>query len=54
MKPLRDVQKKRKQTPTSGDEPESKINKTDCEESEAQQGTLKDEGSILRLNDLIT
>uniref|UniRef100_A0A3Q4GKT6 A kinase (PRKA) anchor protein 8-like n=1 Tax=Neolamprologus brichardi TaxID=32507 RepID=A0A3Q4GKT6_NEOBR len=37
VKPQRDIQKKRKQTPTSGDEPESKMNKTDSAESEATQ-----------------
>lgn len=30
MKPQRDGQKKRKQTLTEGDEPESKMNKTDA------------------------
>ncbi|XP_005461717.2 A-kinase anchor protein 8-like [Oreochromis niloticus] len=37
VKPQRDIQKKRKQTPSSGDEPESKMNKTDSAESEATQ-----------------
>ncbi|XP_030586400.1 A-kinase anchor protein 8-like isoform X2 [Archocentrus centrarchus] len=37
VKPQRDVQKKRKQTPTAGDEPESKMNKTESAESEATQ-----------------
>lgn len=41
MKPQRDVQKKRKQTLTAGDEPESKMNKTEnAEGSEATQGTF--------------
>lgn len=40
MKPQRDVQKKRKQTPTAGDEPESKMNRTESAESEATQGTF--------------
>ncbi|XP_041640798.1 A-kinase anchor protein 8-like isoform X2 [Cheilinus undulatus] len=35
VKPQRDLQKKRKQTPTSGDEPESKMNKTENSESDA-------------------
>lgn len=40
MKPQRDVQKKRKQTLTAGDEPESKMNKTENAGSEATQGTF--------------
>lgn len=40
VKPQRDVQKKRKQTPTAGDEPESKMNRTESAESEATQGTF--------------
>lgn len=39
MKPQRDVQKKRKQTLTAADEPESKMNKTESSGSEATQGT---------------
>ncbi|KAM4583847.1 A-kinase anchor protein 8-like [Odontesthes bonariensis] len=35
VKPQREVQKKRKQTLTAADEPESKINRTECEGSEA-------------------
>lgn len=41
MKPQRDGQKKRKQTPTGTDEPESKMNKTEGEETEGTQGTSK-------------
>ncbi|XP_028270959.1 A-kinase anchor protein 8-like [Parambassis ranga] len=37
VKPQRDVQKKRKQTPSTSDEPESKINKTECTVSEDTQ-----------------
>ncbi|XP_032384612.1 A-kinase anchor protein 8-like isoform X2 [Etheostoma spectabile] len=37
VKPQRDVQKKRKQTLTAADEPESKMNKTESSESEATQ-----------------
>uniref|UniRef100_A0A3Q3WIT6 C2H2 AKAP95-type domain-containing protein n=1 Tax=Mola mola TaxID=94237 RepID=A0A3Q3WIT6_MOLML len=39
VKPQRDVQKKRKQTLTAADEPESKMNKTENTDSEATQGT---------------
>lgn len=53
MKPQRDIQKKRKQTPTSGDEPESKMNKTDSAESEATQGTVFVD-CVLFSKDLIT
>lgn len=42
MKSQRDGQKKRKQTPSGTDEPESKINKTDGEEGNATQGTASD------------
>lgn len=41
MKPQRDVQKKRKQTLTAADEPESKMNKTESAGSEATQGKFK-------------
>lgn len=40
MKPQRDVQKKRKQTLTAADEPESKMNKTENVGSEATEGTF--------------
>lgn len=39
MKPQRDMQKKRKQSLTETDEPESKINKTESDAAEAPQGT---------------
>ncbi|XP_028301690.1 A-kinase anchor protein 8-like isoform X2 [Gouania willdenowi] len=38
MKPQRDIQKKRKQTLSASDEPEPKINKTECADSEPAQG----------------
>ncbi|KAM7009247.1 A-kinase anchor protein 8-like isoform 1-T1 [Tautogolabrus adspersus] len=44
VKPQRDVQKKRKQTPTAGDEPESKMNKTESAGSEATQEQLEKNG----------
>uniref|UniRef100_A0A8C9WRB6 A kinase (PRKA) anchor protein 8-like n=1 Tax=Sander lucioperca TaxID=283035 RepID=A0A8C9WRB6_SANLU len=44
VKPQRDVQKKRKQTLTAADEPESKMNKTESSGSEATQGTLTNFG----------
>ena len=40
MKPQRDGQKKRKQTLTEGDEPESKMNKTEAAEAEMAKGTV--------------
>ena len=40
MKPQRDGQKKRKQTLTEGDEPESKMNKTDAEGAGTDKGTV--------------
>uniref|UniRef100_A0A665SUN6 A-kinase anchor protein 8-like n=1 Tax=Echeneis naucrates TaxID=173247 RepID=A0A665SUN6_ECHNA len=43
VKPQRDVQKKRKQTLTEADEPESKINKTESAESEATKAAPKQE-----------
>uniref|UniRef100_A0A3Q3F2X2 A kinase (PRKA) anchor protein 8-like n=1 Tax=Labrus bergylta TaxID=56723 RepID=A0A3Q3F2X2_9LABR len=43
VKPQRDVQKKRKQTPTAGDEPESKMNKTESAGSEATEASSKQE-----------
>lgn len=44
MKSQRDGQKKRKQTPSGTDEPESKINKTGGEEADATQEEPKTEG----------
>ncbi|XP_041838891.1 A-kinase anchor protein 8-like isoform X2 [Melanotaenia boesemani] len=44
VKPQREVQKKRKQTLTAADEPESKINKTECEESEAVREEPEENG----------
>ncbi|XP_038126101.1 A-kinase anchor protein 8-like [Cyprinodon tularosa] len=44
VKPQRDGQKKRKQTPTGTDEPESKMNKTEGEETEGKQEEPKPEG----------
>uniref|UniRef100_A0A3Q3RSN4 A kinase (PRKA) anchor protein 8-like n=1 Tax=Mastacembelus armatus TaxID=205130 RepID=A0A3Q3RSN4_9TELE len=43
VKPQREVQKKRKQTLTAADEPESKMNKTEGTESEAKQAAPKQE-----------
>uniref|UniRef100_A0A3B5AW41 A-kinase anchor protein 8-like n=1 Tax=Stegastes partitus TaxID=144197 RepID=A0A3B5AW41_9TELE len=43
MKPMRDVQKKRKQTLSGTDEPESKMNKTESAGSEATQAPSKQE-----------
>ena len=45
MKPQRDGQKKRKQTLVEGDEPESKMNKTDAEGADADKGTVVTIGS---------
>lgn len=40
VKPQRDGQKKRKQTPTTADEPESKMGKTESDgEEKAENGT---------------
>ncbi|XP_074553672.1 A-kinase anchor protein 8-like [Halichoeres trimaculatus] len=44
VKPQRDVQKKRKQTPTSGDEPESKMNRTESEGPEAPEEKVEKNG----------
>ncbi|XP_029367666.1 A-kinase anchor protein 8-like [Echeneis naucrates] len=44
VKPQRDVQKKRKQTLTEADEPESKINKTESAESEATKEPAEKNG----------
>lgn len=44
MKPQRDVQKKRKQTLTAADEPESKMNKTEVAGSEATQEQAEKNG----------
>lgn len=38
VKPPRDVQKKRKQTLTAADEPESKVNRTEGAEADATPG----------------
>uniref|UniRef100_A0A3P8SMU7 A kinase (PRKA) anchor protein 8-like n=1 Tax=Amphiprion percula TaxID=161767 RepID=A0A3P8SMU7_AMPPE len=43
IKPMRDVQKKRKQTLSGTDEPESKMNKTESTGSEATQASPKQE-----------
>ncbi|KAK0148826.1 A-kinase anchor protein 8-like [Merluccius polli] len=43
MKPQRDGQKKRKQTLTEGDEPESKMNKTEAAEAEMAKAASKQE-----------
>ncbi|MEQ2229013.1 hypothetical protein ILYODFUR_014532, partial [Ilyodon furcidens] len=45
VKPQRDGQKKRKQTQSGADEPESKMNKTESEGTEVTQEELKTEGA---------